>query len=58
MPFLSEAAVELALLEQLQELGYTSTSDEAIGPDGKHPERESYNGWSESTLYLQEGTYE
>lgn len=58
MPFLSEAAVELALLEQLQELGYTSTSDEAIGPDCKHPERDSYNGWSENTLYFWEGVYE
>src|SRR5690554_457199 len=43
MAFLSEAAVELALLEQLQGLGYTCTSDETIGPDGKQPERDSHN---------------
>ncbi|MEZ5540030.1 MAG: type I restriction endonuclease subunit R [Pseudomonadales bacterium] len=43
MAFLSEAAVELALLEQLQGLGYAVTSDEVIGPDGNHPERESHD---------------
>ena len=54
MACLSETAVEQALLEQLQGLGYTCTSDESIGPDGTYPEGESYDGWP----YLQEGTYE
>ena len=39
MAFLPEAAVEQALLEQLQSLGYAIASDELIGPDGKTPER-------------------
>ncbi|KVS58222.1 type I restriction endonuclease subunit R [Burkholderia cepacia] len=43
MAFLSEAAVELALLEQLRSLGYDIEHDENIGPDGHHPERESHN---------------
>lgn len=41
--FLSEAAIEQALLEQLRGLGYAVTSDDAIGPDGKTPERESHD---------------
>ena len=52
MPFLSEAAVGQTLLEQLQGLGYTCTSDESIGHAGKHPERNSYNGWSKNILFL------
>lgn len=43
MAFLSEAAVEQALLEQLRGLGYAIASDELIGPDGKQPERESHD---------------
>ncbi|MCL1532469.1 type I restriction endonuclease [Xanthomonas nasturtii] len=43
MAFLSEAAIEQALLEQLSGLGYAVTSDEAIGPDGRAPERESHD---------------
>lgn len=43
MAFLSEAQLETALLEQLAGLGYTCTSDEIIGPDGKQPEREAYD---------------
>ncbi|MEA9795900.1 type I restriction enzyme R subunit [Xanthomonas campestris] len=43
MAFLSEAAIEQALLEQLRGLGYAVTSDEAIGPDGRAPERESHD---------------
>ena len=43
MAFLSESAVEEALLGQLRILGYATTSDDDIGPDGKHPERESHN---------------
>ncbi len=43
MVFLSEATIELALLEQLRGLGYATTSDDIIGPDGKQPERESHD---------------
>jgi len=43
MAFLSEAAVELALLDQLQELGYRIEREEDIGPDSKRPERESHD---------------
>lgn len=43
MAFLSEAAVELALLEQLQGLGYSVEQEENIGPDGHRPERESHD---------------
>ncbi|MFN7835230.1 MAG: type I restriction endonuclease subunit R [Burkholderiaceae bacterium] len=48
MAFLSEAAVELALLEQLRGLGYRIEREEDIGPDadvskGKRPERESHD---------------
>jgi len=43
MAFLSEAAVEQALLEQLGKLGYSVTSDDVIGPDGEAPERESHD---------------
>ena len=43
MAFLSEAAVELALLEQLGELGYSIEREEGIGPDGHRPERESHD---------------
>lgn len=43
MAFLSEAAVEQALLEQFRTLGYLVEREESIGPDGKHPERESHD---------------
>lgn len=43
MAFLSEAAVELALLEQLRVLGYSIEREEDIGPDGHRPERESHD---------------
>lgn len=43
MAFLSEAAVELALLEQLQGLGYSIEQEENIGPDGHRPERDSHD---------------
>lgn len=43
MAFLSEAAVEQALLEQLRSLGYAIESEEDIGPDGNRPERESHD---------------
>jgi type I restriction enzyme, R subunit len=43
MAFLSEAAVELALLEQLRTLGYSIEREEDIGPDGNRPERESHD---------------
>ncbi len=43
MAFLSEAAVELALLEQLRGLGYSIEQEDNIGPDGHRPERESHD---------------
>src|SRR5476651_1464240 len=43
MAFLSEAAVELALLEQLRGLGYRLEREEDVGPDGHRPERESHD---------------
>lgn len=43
MAFLSEAAVEQALLDQLRALGYSIEREEDIGPDGRHPERESHD---------------
>lgn len=43
MTFLSEAAVEQALLDQLGALGYSIEQEDIIGPDGKHPERESHD---------------
>ncbi|MEW6695613.1 MAG: type I restriction endonuclease subunit R [Pseudomonadota bacterium] len=42
MAFLSEADVEEALLDQFHALGYHIACEEEIGPDGTHPERESY----------------
>lgn len=41
--FLSEAALEEAVLTQLQSLGYGWESDDHIGPDGRRPERESHD---------------
>ncbi|GAB3363740.1 MULTISPECIES: type I restriction endonuclease subunit R [Giesbergeria] len=43
MAFLSEAAVEQALLDQLRVLGYCIEREEDIGPDGHRPERESHD---------------
>lgn len=43
MAFLSEAAVEQALLDQLRALDYTIEREEDIGPDGQRPERESHD---------------
>ena len=43
MAFLSEAAVEQALLAQLRGLGYQVACEEDIGPDGNRPERESHD---------------
>ncbi|MYL85196.1 HsdR family type I site-specific deoxyribonuclease [Desulfovibrio aerotolerans] len=43
MAFISEADVEGVLLETLGSLGYASTSDLQIGPDGHAPEREAYS---------------
>ncbi len=43
MAFLSEADVEDILLTTLAELGYATTSDIHIGPDGHAPEREAYS---------------
>lgn len=43
MVFLSEASREEARLAQFVALGYARASDELIGPDGRHPERESHD---------------
>lgn len=43
MAFLSEAAVEQALLDQLRALDYSVEREEDIGPDGHRPERESHD---------------
>ncbi|MCA1381461.1 type I restriction endonuclease subunit R [Bradyrhizobium sp. BRP23] len=42
MAYLSEAALEQVLLDQLAGLGYAIAADGEIGPDGKAPEREAY----------------
>jgi hypothetical protein len=41
--FLSEAALGRALLDQLSALGYSIEREDAIGPDGHRPERESHD---------------
>ena len=43
MAFLSESAVEQALLDQLRALDYNIAREEDIGPDGHCPERESHD---------------
>jgi len=43
MAFISEADVEVMLLEQLEGLGYTRLTDNVAGPDGSSPEREAYS---------------
>jgi type I restriction enzyme R subunit len=43
MAFLSEADIESALLSYFADLGYAVEREENIGPDGKRPERESYD---------------
>jgi type I restriction enzyme R subunit len=42
MAYLSEAAIEQMVLDQLAGLGYALESDSEIGPDGKAPEREAH----------------
>ena len=42
MAYLSEAAIEHVVLDQLAGLGYALATDAEIGPDGKAPEREAY----------------
>lgn len=42
MAYLSEAALEQTVLDQLASLGYAVATDAEIGPDGKAPEREAY----------------
>lgn len=42
MAYLSEAAIEQVVLDQLAVLGYSIATDAEIGPDGKVPEREAY----------------
>jgi type I restriction enzyme, R subunit len=43
MAYLSEAALEQTVLDQLAALGYAISTDTEIGPDGKAPEREAYS---------------
>lgn len=43
MAFMSEAALEQMLIDQLSALDYRIASEEVIGPDGSHPERESHD---------------
>lgn len=42
MAYLSEAAIEQVVLDQLAGLGYAIATDGEIGPDSKAPEREAY----------------
>ena len=42
MAYLSEAAIEQLVLDQLAALGYALVTDAEMGPDGKAPEREAY----------------
>lgn len=42
MAYLSEAAIEQLVLDQLASLSYEIATDAEIGPDGKAPEREAY----------------
>lgn len=42
MAYLSEAAIEQVVLDNLSGLGYAISTDAEIGPDGKAPEREAY----------------
>ena len=37
MAFMSEAALEQMLVDQLCTLGYSIAAEEVIGPDGSHP---------------------
>jgi type I restriction enzyme R subunit len=39
MAYLSEAAIEQLVLDQLSGLGYAVATDGEIGPDGKSPDR-------------------
>jgi type I restriction enzyme R subunit len=43
MAFISEAALEQMLIDQLSALSYSIANEEVIGPDGSHPERESHD---------------
>ncbi|WP_050523921.1 type I restriction endonuclease subunit R [Pseudorhodobacter wandonensis] len=43
MPTLTEAEVEIVLLDHLGELGYICINDAISGPDGRAPEREAYS---------------
>ena len=42
MPFITEADIEAALMQQLGRLGYATQSDTLSCPDGAAPEREAY----------------
>lgn len=43
MAFLSEAAVEQALLDRPRTRGYQVEREEDVGPDGHRPERENHD---------------
>jgi type I restriction enzyme R subunit len=43
MAFITEADVEMMLLERLAGLGYSRATDAVIGPDGSASEREAYS---------------
>jgi type I restriction enzyme R subunit len=43
MAFISEAEIEIAMIEQLESLSYQVKSEEEIGPDGTNPERQSHS---------------
>ena len=43
MAFMSEAALEQMLIDQLNALGYSIATEDVIGPDGSQPERESHD---------------
>ena len=43
MAVLSEAELELALMEQFGQLGYGCENDASVGPDSSRPERESHD---------------
>ncbi|UFS56840.1 type I restriction endonuclease subunit R [Comamonadaceae bacterium M7527] len=43
MAFMSEAALEQMLIDQLNALGYSIATEDVIGPDGSQPERDSHD---------------
>lgn len=43
MAFLTEADIEAALLTELAALGYQTTTEAEIGPDGQAAERDAFS---------------